>query len=191
MRNCFLLGIFHPLCCAGAASNTFSKEELDGFRKLFEAADANGDMTIDAQELVDILKKNGEDITMDKAKSMIEEVDLDKNGSIDYDEFLQVMKNMKGKQNSSFGQFFYSASQNIAKFESAAKKAEKDAKKNTASAMKFDMRLRKFQQIEDTGGSLKPARSGGVSSKLKMFEGKAEAEPEVKGNVSGILAKFQ
>jgi len=91
MRNCFLLGIFHPLCCAGAASNTFSKEELDGFRKLFEAADANGDMTIDAQELVDILKKNGEDITMDKAKSMIEEVDLDKNGSIDYDEFLQVV----------------------------------------------------------------------------------------------------
>lgn len=107
------------------------------------------------------------------------------------------MKNMKSsKQDSGFGKFFYSASQNIAKFEDASKKAEKEAKRNTPAAMKFDMRLRKFQQIEETGGSLKPGKTtGDVSAKLRLFQQQQQSsdtsEEKVKGNVSGILSKFE
>ncbi|KAK5583127.1 hypothetical protein RB653_004717 [Dictyostelium firmibasis] len=78
--------------------SNFSASEIAEFRASFAQFDENGDGQISALELQKILTKCGEKVTGVEVRDMIKEVDTDGNGSIDFNEFLQVMQ--KSRQHS-------------------------------------------------------------------------------------------
>lgn len=78
------------------ASYTLSDEEVAEFREAFGLFDKNGDGTISSNELGTIMRSLGQNPTESELQDMINEVDVDGNGTIDFDEFLNMMaKKMK------------------------------------------------------------------------------------------------
>lgn len=78
------------------ASYTLSDEEVAEFREAFGLFDKNGDGTISSSELGTIMRSLGQNPTESELQDMINEVDVDGNGTIDFDEFLNMMaKKMK------------------------------------------------------------------------------------------------
>ena len=67
------------------------KENLELFRDTFVIFDKDGDGTIDSKELSTVLKSMGYNPTPDEIKDMVEEVDSDGSGSIEFLEFLLLM----------------------------------------------------------------------------------------------------
>ncbi|KAF9164427.1 mitochondrial glycerol-3-phosphate dehydrogenase [Actinomortierella ambigua] len=73
----------------------FNPEELAEFHKVFGELDRDGDGHIDGQDLEQVLK-NLELVVDERVLShIIEEVDLDKNGAVEFNEFLEVMSAIK------------------------------------------------------------------------------------------------
>jgi len=73
-----------------------SDEEIAEFREAFSLFDKNGDGTISSTELGTIMRSLGQNPTEGELQDMINEVDVDGNGTIDFDEFLDMMaKKMK------------------------------------------------------------------------------------------------
>ncbi|PAA47519.1 hypothetical protein BOX15_Mlig032600g1 [Macrostomum lignano] len=56
----------------------------------FQMFDKNGDGKISSNELMEVMTKLGEKLTMDEVKEMITEVDVNNDGFIDYGEFVQM-----------------------------------------------------------------------------------------------------
>lgn len=78
------------------AAYTLSDEEVAEFREAFGLFDKNGDGTISSSELGTIMRSLGQNPTENELQDMINEVDVDGNGTIDFDEFLNMMaKKMK------------------------------------------------------------------------------------------------
>jgi calmodulin len=78
------------------AAYTLSDEEVAEFREAFGLFDKNGDGTISSSELGTIMRSLGQNPTESELQDMINEVDVDGNGTIDFDEFLNMMaKKMK------------------------------------------------------------------------------------------------
>ena len=59
-----------------------------GLKKYFNLHDANGDGQISAEELQSFLSEMGDRMTDQEAKEEIAEVDLDKDGQINFKEFV-------------------------------------------------------------------------------------------------------
>ena len=59
-----------------------------GLKKYFNLHDANGDGQISAEELQSFLNKMGDRMTDQEAKEGVAEVDLDKDGQINFKEFV-------------------------------------------------------------------------------------------------------
>ncbi|KAF2729460.1 regulatory protein calmodulin [Polyplosphaeria fusca] len=77
-------------------ASTLSKEQVAEFKDAFAMFDKDGNGVITAEELGDIMKSLGQNPTEAELHDMISEVDVDNTGSIDFDEFLQMMAhNMK------------------------------------------------------------------------------------------------
>ena len=68
-----------------------SKEQLELFRDTFVIFDKDGDGTIDSKELSTVLKSMGYNPSIEEIKDMVEEVDSDGSGSIEFLEFLLLM----------------------------------------------------------------------------------------------------
>ena len=68
------------------------KNSRDEILEAFKVFDKDGDGTITAKEIVSVMQRLGEDIDLQTAKLMIQSVDLDGNGSIDADEFRNMMR---------------------------------------------------------------------------------------------------
>ena len=68
-----------------------SKEQLELFRDTFVIFDKDGDGTIDSKELSTVLKSMGYNPTIEEIKEMVEDVDSDGSGSIEFLEFLLLM----------------------------------------------------------------------------------------------------
>ncbi|RKP19934.1 fimbrin [Rozella allomycis CSF55] len=73
----------------------FSKEEIDDFVKVFREFDKDSNGSIDARELIKVYKQLGENVSFDEVRRQIQEVDTDKSGTIEFDEFLQLIDKMK------------------------------------------------------------------------------------------------
>ncbi|KAF8977616.1 mitochondrial glycerol-3-phosphate dehydrogenase [Entomortierella lignicola] len=73
----------------------FYPEELAEFHKVFGALDRDGDGHIDGKDLNEVLKNLDMDVDAQVLKSIIEEVDLDHSGTIEFNEFLEVMGGLK------------------------------------------------------------------------------------------------
>ena len=57
----------------------------------FQLFDKNQDKTIDLDELGDVFRSLGQHYTQAELEEMIQEIDTDKSGSIEFGEFLQLM----------------------------------------------------------------------------------------------------
>jgi len=68
-----------------------TKEQLELFRDTFVIFDKDGDGTIDSKELSTVLKSMGYNPTKEEIQDMVDEVDSDGSGSIEFLEFLLLM----------------------------------------------------------------------------------------------------
>jgi len=79
------------------ASQLTSKEETEDLEKIFKQIDENGDGQLSKDEILKgYSEATGIPISEEEVDKMFEEIDLDKNGTIDYTEF--VMATMSDKQ---------------------------------------------------------------------------------------------
>lgn len=69
-----------------------SNNQIDEFREAFEMFDKDGDGTISPAELEAVMNSIGMQPTAEEIAEMIADVDEDQSGSIDFDEFLVMMK---------------------------------------------------------------------------------------------------
>ncbi|XP_075240188.1 calmodulin-alpha-like [Convolutriloba macropyga] len=69
----------------------FTEEEIAEFREAFSLFDKDGDGTITTQELGTVMRSLGQTPTEQELQDMINEVDADGNGLIDFEEFLEMM----------------------------------------------------------------------------------------------------
>ena len=75
---------------------TLHKDELHSNQKLraaFDMMDKNGDNTISPEELLEVFAFN-ENFDISMANEMIRQVDVNRDGGIQYDEFVTMMKGM-------------------------------------------------------------------------------------------------
>ena len=73
------------------SKSNLSEEKLKEFRCAFDLFDADKDGNITIKELGDVLKKLGQNLSDAELQEIISEVDKDKNGSIDINEFMELM----------------------------------------------------------------------------------------------------
>lgn len=82
----------------------FSEAKKAEFKETFNKFDADGNGHIDAKEVRDVLMACGEkDVPGFKVRQLIEEVDSNKNGTIEFDEFLYIMAQLGEGKDSGFG----------------------------------------------------------------------------------------
>lgn len=66
----------------------FSKKQIEMYRQAFITFDKSGDGQISVQELGVIMKQLGQNPTKAELQDIVQEIDEDGNGEIDFDEFL-------------------------------------------------------------------------------------------------------
>ncbi|XP_062197463.1 uncharacterized protein LOC133900370 [Phragmites australis] len=68
-----------------------SKEQIDEFREAFSLFDKDGDGTITTKELGTVMRSLGQSPTEAELQDMVDEVDADGSGAIDFHEFLTLL----------------------------------------------------------------------------------------------------
>ncbi|KAK6170336.1 hypothetical protein SNE40_018750 [Patella caerulea] len=68
-----------------------TEEQISQLKETFAAFDENGDGAITTSELGKVLKSIGQNPTEAELKDMINEVDADGNGTVDFSEFVTMM----------------------------------------------------------------------------------------------------
>ncbi|XP_060582056.1 calmodulin-A-like [Ruditapes philippinarum] len=77
-----------------------SKEQLSDFQRAFDLFDPDGDGTITTLELGTIMRVIGQNPTEAELQDMVNEVDEDGNGTIEFDEFVKMMASKTSTSNS-------------------------------------------------------------------------------------------
>ncbi|GMI44563.1 hypothetical protein TrCOL_g2357 [Triparma columacea] len=77
-------------------ASLLSEEQVAEFKEEFNKFDENGDGTITTDELAVVMKNLGQNPTEQQLKDMVEEVDIDKNGTIEFGEFIMMMTKLIG-----------------------------------------------------------------------------------------------
>jgi calmodulin len=77
------------VCCAQA--DNLTEEQIAEFKEAFSLFDKDGDGTITTKELGTVMRSLGQNPTEAELQDMINEVDADGNGQIDFPEFLTMM----------------------------------------------------------------------------------------------------
>lgn len=79
-------------------SNTYglTAEQVEEFRQAFKLFDKDGDGTVSTNELGVVMRSLGQNPTDEELHAMINEVDEDGNGEIDFDEFLSMIAKKMG-----------------------------------------------------------------------------------------------
>lgn len=71
-------------------------QQIASFKEIFEEFDADSSGTICITELDGVMQKGGLDPPMDIVYSILESIDMDKSGDIDFDEFCALLTKMLG-----------------------------------------------------------------------------------------------
>ena len=77
-----------------------SSEKEAEYREAFELFDKNGDGTITVIELGTVMRNLGSNPTETELQDMINEVDADGNGTLEFDEFCNLMASKMNETNS-------------------------------------------------------------------------------------------
>jgi len=80
-----------PLGSAPKARAEPTAEEKAAYKHAFDLFDTDRSGTISVKELHDVMKELGQTPTETEIEDMINEVDSDRNGTIDFDEFCKMM----------------------------------------------------------------------------------------------------
>merc|ERR1711862_805722 len=72
-------------------SEQLTEEQISEFKEAFALFDKDGDVTITTKELGTVMRFLGQNPTEAELQDMINEVDADGNGTIDFPEFLSLM----------------------------------------------------------------------------------------------------
>jgi len=91
----------------------FSRDQVDVFIQAFKQFDSDGNGHIDARELGQIFESLGQKQGPRELQKAIDEVDTDKNGTIEWIEFLQIISLLTKGKSSTFGQAVSSASKGV------------------------------------------------------------------------------
>ena len=77
----------------GGASGhlTITEDQKKEYEEAFSLFDKNGDGTITVNELATVMRSLGSNPTNSELQDMINEVDSDGNGTLEFDEFCQLM----------------------------------------------------------------------------------------------------
>merc|ERR1719387_2908372 len=70
--------------------------QIQDFKLKFDRFDTDGSGNISTQEVGDVLKDLGHDISLDIVQILVNEIDLDHSGEINFDEFCALMSKMLG-----------------------------------------------------------------------------------------------
>ncbi|KAG0305901.1 hypothetical protein BGZ99_001943, partial [Dissophora globulifera] len=73
-------------------ADTFTDDELSEMKEIFDEYDTDTDGNVNTEELLLMITRLGVDATPDDVKFVIKTFDTDKNGKLDYNEFLELMK---------------------------------------------------------------------------------------------------
>ena len=76
----------------------FTPQEICDYKLMFQKIDANGNGRINVKELDETLKSMGRSYPLEELESMISEIDENKTGEIDFDEFLELNRRIKEKE---------------------------------------------------------------------------------------------
>ena len=71
--------------------DNLTDEQIIEFREAFQAFDKDGNGSITTKELGTVMRSLGQNLSDAEIKEVIDEVDEDKNGTIDFQEFLSLM----------------------------------------------------------------------------------------------------
>merc|ERR1711976_403676 len=74
-----------------AEADQLTEEQISEFKEAFSLFDKDGDGTITTKELGTVMRSLGQNPTEAELQDMINEVDADGNGTIDFPEFLSLM----------------------------------------------------------------------------------------------------
>ncbi|XP_019623611.1 PREDICTED: troponin C-like [Branchiostoma belcheri] len=85
---------------ADTARQMFNEEQIAEFKMAFDMFDADGGGDISTRELGTIMKKLGLNVSRDQLQDMIDEVDVDASGTIDFEEFLEMMAKIMKEEKS-------------------------------------------------------------------------------------------
>lgn len=80
------------------AEENLSPEDIAQAREMFDRYDADGSGAIDTDELAMLMLALGETIPQDRLNSMVEELDENNNGVIDFTEFLRLLAILAGEK---------------------------------------------------------------------------------------------
>ncbi|ELU10987.1 hypothetical protein CAPTEDRAFT_224462 [Capitella teleta] len=67
------------------------KDQDEVYREAFKTFDRDGSGRISAEELRQVMRNLGENLTADEVEQMIKEADIDEDGEINYQEFVTMM----------------------------------------------------------------------------------------------------
>jgi len=82
---------FSLLTGSVAMADQLTEEQIAEFKEAFSLFDKDGDGTITTKELGTVMRSLGQNPTEAELQDMINEVDADGNGTIDFPEFLSLM----------------------------------------------------------------------------------------------------
>merc|ERR1712188_96080 len=74
-----------------ASAHGLTEEELSEFREIFNLVDTDGSGEISREELGELISTLGLKASQEELDRMIDEIDKDNDGTIDFDEFCSVM----------------------------------------------------------------------------------------------------
>ncbi|KAL4940770.1 hypothetical protein BDV06DRAFT_213222 [Aspergillus oleicola] len=72
-------------------ADNLTKEEIEQYREVFSVFDKDGNGDIDAHELGEVMRSLGQAPTEEELQDIIDELDVDRTGTIDFNEFLILM----------------------------------------------------------------------------------------------------
>lgn len=73
-----------------------TQNEANNIKAMFDRIDENDSQSLDADELVEFAKLVGYNINREQAKTIIENVDSNEDGVIQFDEFLEIYREYMG-----------------------------------------------------------------------------------------------
>ncbi|KAI8087753.1 calmodulin [Gilbertella persicaria] len=79
-------------------TNQLDAQLLSEYRDSFSLFDKNGDGVIDSSELGQVMRSLGHSPSAEELKDMIDDLDSDHNGYVDFNEFLVLMSRVKGSE---------------------------------------------------------------------------------------------